>query len=134
MLSHHHESQGIVTDSEPSARLLIPTPFDVNASDLAVPPNPAFAGRKGSAVLPTSDSGSSQIIPPRPSPHSTPVDELTEEQAQFVRELRSRNVPVAEIASLMETMRREREGLASTGIRAPQATAGTEVPPSYDQV
>jgi hypothetical protein len=69
------------------------------------------------------------------SPPPTKVarsSELTEEQAMFINDLRNANVPSAEIAHLMEVMRRQREealGIGSSHVN-PILEAGA--PPRYD--
>jgi hypothetical protein len=60
--------------------------------------------------------------------------ELTEEQAIFINNLRNSDVPPAEIAHLMDVMRREREeGLgAGIGRIRPGFDVDHDVPPRYD--
>ena len=74
-------------------------------------------------VLPTSP-------PPPPPPPPPALDGLTEEQAIFINNLRSANVPAAEIGGLMEIMRRERAG--SLGEAGGGAQAAVDAPPRYD--
>jgi hypothetical protein len=73
-----------------------------------------------------------------PSPRPTSIGPLTSEQARFMVELRNRNVPVDEIASLMETMRRERGaapegGLHDGGGQTTHTAVEDAPPPSYDR-
>jgi hypothetical protein len=59
--------------------------------------------------------------------------ELTEEQILFVNNLRNHNVPAAEVARLMEVMRRERESGLSADVRQGDPTVGADAPPPrYD--
>lgn len=69
---------------------------------------------------------SSQQSPP------IPTSELTEEQALFVNNLHSLNVPAAEIARLMEIMRRERDTSAAAGEGTSNTPYGGDAPPQYD--
>ena len=59
-------------------------------------------------------------------------NELTEEQVVFVNNLRGLNVPAAEIARLMEVMRRERQGDPSARISPSNTTFDGDAPPRYD--
>lgn len=58
--------------------------------------------------------------------------QLTEEQAIFINSLRSSNVPPAEIAHLMDVMRREREEGLGAGISRVGPGFDADVPPRYD--
>jgi len=86
-----------------------------------------------------SRGSSSAPIVAAPQPPNIPGSgELTEEQASFVNNLRSLNVPAAEIASLLEVMRRERAegsgGGGGSGGGASRANPALDMgaPPSYD--
>jgi hypothetical protein len=127
------------------------TPTHSSTSAL-IPPSTAFvasnpeAGMLSNATSQTFTAGSSKSVraqsagsssapivmtslPPTPSGSS----ELTEEQAIFVNNLRSLNVPAAEIGRLMEVMRKEREGTLGTGpIQANTVFDADAPPPSYD--
>ena len=74
----------------------------------------AAAARPSKRTQPRSAETSS-ALPTSPPPPPPALDRLTEEQAIFINNLRSANVPAAEIGALMEIMRRERAGsLGST--------------------
>lgn len=66
------------------------------------------------------------------------VEGLSDEQARFVANLHQHNVPAAEIARLMDVMRRERVTSAAAGEGSSsgpsRGAAGDEPPPSYDFV
>jgi hypothetical protein len=69
---------------------------------------------------------SNHPAPPQPS-----IGALTAEQAELVRGLHANGVPPAEIASVMEAMRREREGGQGTS-NLQGGPASVEDPPRYD--
>jgi hypothetical protein len=84
-----------------------------------------------------STGSSSAPIVAAPQPPNIPGSgELTEEQASFVNNLRSLNVPAAEIASLLEVMRRERAegsgGRGGGGASRANPALDMGAPPSYD--
>jgi hypothetical protein len=58
--------------------------------------------------------------------------ELTEEQAIFLNDLRNANVPPAEIAHLMEVMRRQREEALGLGSSHANPILEAGAPPRYD--
>ncbi|KIM79848.1 hypothetical protein PILCRDRAFT_823037 [Piloderma croceum F 1598] len=78
-------------------------------------------------------SSSAPIVSASLPPNIPGSGELTEEQASFVNNLRSLNVPAAEIASLLEVMRRERaESSGGRGASHATPTVDMGAPPSYD--
>jgi hypothetical protein len=116
----------------------IPSSF-TSGSRRAEPLGLIGSSHTGADIVSHHDSQSSALLTPSsPRTITTSTTELTDEQAQFVRDLRNMNVPVAEIASLMETMRREREAAAEAGstrsdrTRVHPTTTTVEAPPSYD--
>jgi hypothetical protein len=72
------------------------------------------------------------------SPSATPGHLLTPEDARFFNHLYSLNVPVADIAIMMETMRAEREATngmeqSSSGtVRVAPESVPSVAPPGYD--
>jgi hypothetical protein len=133
--------QSIISNSQASTAPMLAyrnTASSVNSyptSDTAPPPSTIAS----TTTRTTTTSKSSEpffVSNPPPTttepttPHSISSGGMTDEQAQFVRELRSMNVPTAEIASLIENMRREREG---GGSKAQDHTTLVEAaPPRYD--
>jgi hypothetical protein len=78
-------------------------------------------------------SSSAPIVSPSIASSVPGSSELTEEQASFVNNLRSLNVPAAEIASLLEVMRRERvESSGGRGTSRTSPAVNMDPPPSYD--
>jgi len=125
--------------ARPSTSALIPpsTAFVVSSPEAEMLSNATSqtftAGSSKSVRAQSAGSSSAPIVttslPPTPSGSS----ELTEEQAIFVNNLRSLNVPAAEIGRLMEVMRQEREGTLGTGpIQANTTFDADAPPPSYD--
>jgi hypothetical protein len=66
-----------------------------------------------------------------PAPPQTSIGVLTAEQAELIRGLHANGVPPAEIASVMEAMRRAREGGQGTS-NLQGGPASVEDPPQYD--
>jgi hypothetical protein len=79
----------------------------------------------------TSSPSTTRIVTTALPPSVPGSTELTDEQVVFVNNLRGLNVPAAEIARLMEVMRREREAGAGAGAGAGGLNAG-DAPPRYD--
>jgi hypothetical protein len=78
-------------------------------------------------------TGSSSALNSNSPPPTLPASgELTAEEASFVNNLRSLNVPAAEIASLMDVMRREREEGSGGGSSRANPTLDLGAPPRYD--
>jgi len=96
-------------------------------------PNPntkALSHTAGShSTEPESQTTGSSSPPPTQFARSS---ELTEEQAIFLNDLRNANVPPAEIAHLMEVMRRQREEALGLGSRHVNPILEAGAPPRYD--
>jgi len=99
-----------------------------------------YSSKGRSKTLSAQSTGSSSSSPSAQHPVASPPNipgsgELTEEQASFVNNLRSLKVPAAEIASLLDIMRRERAE-SSAGGGGGGSTSNPVVdlgaPPSYD--
>lgn len=94
----------------------------------ALPLTPGSRGSKKSQPQPQPPTNAAAVA----ATHS----DMTEEQAKFVADLYNNNVPAAEIARLMEVMRRDRANAAALGEGSsgggPAGATSEEPPPSYD--
>ena len=100
--------------SPPSSAFVVSSPSTEALSEDASQRYTAAAARPSKRTQPRSAETSS-ALPTSPPPPPPALDRLTEEQAIFINNLRSANVPAAAIGALMEIMRRERAGsLGST--------------------
>ena len=151
--SHAPTAAALYTSHFPSSPQMVePFPYapSSGSSALLSPPSSAFVVSSASTEALSEDASqryTAAAAPARPSkrtqsagtsspaprvlPTSPPppaLDGLTEEQAIFINNLRSANVPAAEIGGLMEIMRRERAGSLGGG----GAQAAVDAPPRYD--
>jgi hypothetical protein len=112
-----------------------PQRFMVSNPEMGTVSDVPLAYSKAQSKRVEAQSTGSSSAPASPPPNIPGSGELTEEQASFVNNLRSLNVPAAEIASLLEVMRRERAG-SSGGGRGGASHANPvlnmDAPPSYD--
>jgi hypothetical protein len=87
---------------------------------------------KQTQARPTGSSSTPSFITATLPPPVAGSSELTEEQANFVNNLRGHNVPTAEIARLMEIMRRERQEALGGGAGSANDMSELDAPPRYD--
>ena len=92
-------------------------------TETSAPSNTVQAHATGSFIHATQFSGNFSAVGSK---------ELTEEQAIFINNLRSSNVPPAEIARVMDVMRRERDEGLEAGLSQISLAFCEDVPPRYD--
>jgi hypothetical protein len=136
-----HARQSSYTGSTTSAVPLMShaSPFSVGepspllSQGSGTPPTSAFGNPTPSSITSlTRDGGPNAGSIPEPVSPGASTSGLTEEQAQLIRDLHSHRVPAAEIASVMETFRRERvSGQSPSHIRINPPTV-EDAPPGYD--
>jgi len=94
--------------------------------------SPLFVSNPPDIVVTSESQSSSKLVELTPPPQPTSSNGLTEDQARFVNELRSMKVPTAEIATIIENMRREGGGIGSHENQDQSIMEYEGPPPSYD--